>query len=98
MHGCLLRIERPQESRSYLVDSKFPKRADAKSAVCLQAIFQGVGDYIRDIAQELENRITPNMKRWAQESIFPNLGSEMSKANPGTHPQYEFPKDKDGKR
>lgn len=96
VHGCLLRIERPQESRSYMVDARFPKRADAKAAVCLQAIFQGVGDYIRGIGQEMENMITPIMRRWANDLIFPMLGSECSKVKPGTHPRYDFYKEKDG--
>jgi hypothetical protein len=97
VHGCLLRIERPGDSRSYLVDARFPKRADAKSAVCLQAISQGVGDYIRGIGREMENKITPTMRRWANDFIFPTLGSECSKVKPGTHPRYDFQKEKDGR-
>lgn len=97
VHGCLLRLERPQESRSYLVDARFLKRADAKSAVCLQAISQGVGDYIRRIGQEIEHKINPIMRRWANDLIFPMLGSECSKVKPGTHPRYDFYKEKDGK-
>jgi hypothetical protein len=64
--------------------------------VCLQAISQGVGDYIRRIGQAMENKITPIMRRWANDLIFPMLGSEC-KVNPGTHPRYDFPKEKDGK-
>lgn len=97
VHGCLLRIERPGDSRSYLVDARFPKRADAKAAVCLQAIFQGVGDYIRSVGKATENKITPAMKRWANEMIFPTLGSECHKIEPGLHPRYDFQKEKDGK-
>jgi hypothetical protein len=97
VHGCLLRIERPQESRSYLVDARFPKRADAKAAVCLQAISQGVGDYIRTIGREVEFKIAPIMRRWANELIFPVLGSECNKIKPGTHPRYDYQKEKDGR-
>lgn len=97
MQGCLLRIERPQESRSYLVDARFSKRTDAKAAVCLQAIFQGVGDYIRSVTREMVDKITPTMKRWANDMIFPTLGSECHKIEPGMHPRYDFQKEKDGK-
>jgi len=96
VHGCLLRIERPQHSKSYLVDARFPKRADAKAAVCLQAMSQGVGDYIRAVGKEAEEKITPIMRRWANDLIFPLLGVECSKVKPGTHPRYDFQKEKDG--
>lgn len=96
VHGCLLRLERPEESKSYLVDPRFLKRADAKAAVCLQAISQGVGDYIRGVIHELECKVTPIMRRWANEVIFPTLGSECGKIKPGTHPRYDFPKERDG--
>ena len=96
VHGCLLRLERPRESKSYLVDARFLKRADAKAAVCLQAISQGVGDYIRAIGQAMENKITPIMRRWANDLIFPALASECNKAIPSSHPRYDFPKEKDG--
>lgn len=96
VHGCLLRIGRPDDSRSYLVDARFPKRADAKAAVCLQAISQGVGDYIRNIGQLMEDKVSPTMRRWANDYIFPILGSENSKVRPGTHPRYDFVREKDG--
>jgi hypothetical protein len=64
--------------------------------VCLQAISQGVGDYIRAVGKEVEEKITPIMRRWANDLIFPLLGLECSKVKPGTHPRYDFQKEKDG--
>lgn len=97
VHGSVLRIERPRDSRSYLVDPMFLKRINARSAVCLQAMSQGLGDYIRGVNHEMENKITPEMRRRANDVIFPILGSECNKLKPPVHPRYEFPKDKDGK-
>jgi hypothetical protein len=97
VHGCLLRLERPGETRSYLVDPKFLKRIDAKAAVCLQAMSQGVGDYIRSVGQALEHKVTPEMKTWANQHIFCTLGYEYHKVQPGVPPRYEFQKDRDGK-
>lgn len=96
MHGCLLRLERPVETKSYLVDARFPKRADAKAAVCLQAMSQGAGSYIRAVGVEVENKVTASMRKWANEDIFPVLGSEFSKIKPRCYPSYEFEKEKDG--
>ncbi|EGN97416.1 hypothetical protein SERLA73DRAFT_75102 [Serpula lacrymans var. lacrymans S7.3] len=95
LHGCLLRIERPGDSKSYLVDPRFPKRADAKAAVCLQAMSQGVGDYIRSISAAVEGKVTPTMRTWVNDHVVPVLASEYSKIKPGAHPQYDFEKDKD---
>jgi hypothetical protein len=80
-----------------MVDATFPKRADAKAAVCFQAMSQGIGNYIRAIGQAVENKVTPAMRKFATEQVFPALVSECAKIKPGTHPVYEYPKDQDGK-
>ncbi|KII84788.1 hypothetical protein PLICRDRAFT_179128 [Plicaturopsis crispa FD-325 SS-3] len=95
MHGCLLRIERPGDSKSYLVDARFSKRADAKSAVCLQAMSQGVGNYIRAIGKAVEDMVTPMMRAWANEQVLPILGAECNRLKPRCPPTYEFEKDRD---
>ena len=95
--GCVLRIERSGEpSRSYLVDSGFAKRADAKSAVCLQAMSEGLGDYIRAISASIESKVTPEMRKYVTERVYPVLAAEYAKFRPGTHPSYDYEKDKDG--
>ncbi|KAL0948377.1 hypothetical protein HGRIS_010959 [Hohenbuehelia grisea] len=88
--GCLLRLERPEECKSYLVDPLFSKRADAKSAVCLLAISQGIGAYIRTVTEEVQNKISPRMRRLANERIFPLFNAESLKIRPENYPVYEF--------
>jgi hypothetical protein len=96
--GCLLRIERTGEhSRSYIVDCTFSKRADAKAAVCLQAMSEGLGDYIRAISSTIESKVTPEMRKYVTERVYPVLAAEYAKFRPGTHPSYDYQKDKDGK-
>ncbi|KAF9242819.1 hypothetical protein BU15DRAFT_72469 [Melanogaster broomeanus] len=53
LHGCVLKFDRPGDYRAYIVDAWFPKRSDAKAAVCLQAMSHNVGNYIRKIGMEL---------------------------------------------
>jgi hypothetical protein len=98
VHGCLLRVDRPGESKSYLVDPRFPKRADAKAAVCLLAMSQGLGGYIRAIGVAAESKLTPEMRKLANEQILPVLSSECNKIRPGAHPAFEFNRDRDGKQ
>ncbi|KAI0925302.1 hypothetical protein AcV7_005578 [Taiwanofungus camphoratus] len=95
MHGCLLRLERPGECKSYLVDAKFSKRAEAKAAVCLQAMSQGVGSYIREIAKEVEAKVPAEMKRQVNEVLLPTLLSEYRKLRPGATPDFDFSVDTD---
>ncbi|KLO11981.1 hypothetical protein SCHPADRAFT_941628 [Schizopora paradoxa] len=93
LHGCVLRLERPSETRSYVVETKFAKRADAKSAVCLLAFSQGIGNYIRQVAASVENKVTPEMRKLANERVLPILGTEYAKVRSGSHPNYEFEHD-----
>ena len=95
VHGCFLRLDRPGEYRAYLVDPRFPKRADAKAAVCLQALSHGAGDYVRAIGKAIEARVTPSMKTWANDKVYPVLLSEYSKLKTG-HPNFTYEKEKDG--
>lgn len=95
MHGCFLRLDRPTEYRAYLVDPRFPKRADAKAAVCLQALSQGAGDYMRAIGKAVEERVTPLMKTWVNDQVYPVLLSEYNKLR-GRHPNFTYEKEKDG--
>jgi hypothetical protein len=96
VHGCLLRLERPGESRSYLVDARFAKRTDAKAAVCLEAISQGVGDYIRAIKDSVDTKVTPAMRQWVNELVFPILSFEWQKYRPNEQLLFEFTSEQDG--
>lgn len=78
------------------METKFAKRADAKSAVCLLAFSQGIGNYIRQVAASVENKVTPEMRKLANERVLPILGTEYAKVRSGSHPNYEFEHDQGG--
>ena len=96
-HGAVLRLTRPGEVRTYMVVPQFPKRADAKNAVCLAALAAGVGTYVRAISAELEAKISPETKTLVYESILPLLNTEYAKFWPNKLPDmFEYTKDRDG--
>ncbi|KAI0309101.1 hypothetical protein OF83DRAFT_1159297, partial [Amylostereum chailletii] len=83
LHGVLLRIERPSECRSYLVDPAFPKRADAKAAVCLIAMSQGVGDYVRSIVEELDNKVSMETRQRVLDAYGCNMTLKLNTETSG---------------
>ncbi|KAI0331545.1 hypothetical protein GY45DRAFT_1369868 [Cubamyces sp. BRFM 1775] len=96
LHGCLLRLERPGEVKSYLVDARFLKRAEAKAAVCLLAMAEGAGDYIRSVAKAIEDKLPASMRKYVSEVLVPVLNSEYRKAHgPGIQPHVEYDMDLD---
>ncbi|KAF9268481.1 hypothetical protein L218DRAFT_940402 [Marasmius fiardii PR-910] len=65
--GALLRLERPNETISYLIEPRFRREKDAKLAVCLHAMALGVGDYLRKVESEMYSRIpTQRMKTFSR--------------------------------
>ena len=78
-HGAVLRLTRPGEVRTCIVDHQFPKRGDAKNTLCLVALAAGVGGYVRAVSGALETKISPEMKTIVFESIFPLLMTEYAK-------------------
>jgi len=81
-----------------MVDPQFPKRADAKNAVCLAALAAGVGGYVRAVSGALETKISPETKTLVYESILPLLTTEYAKYWPNKLPEmFEYTKDRDGK-
>ena len=96
MHGVLLRLERPGESKSWLVAARFSKRAEAKAAVCLLAMLEGVGDYIRAIIKEVDDRLTPAMRKSANDVLLPMLFAEYRKLWPGGTPPFDYETEADG--
>lgn len=96
MHGALLRLERPGECKSWLVASRFGKRSEAKSAVCLLAMSEGVGDYIRAIIREVDNRLTPAMRKSVNDVLLPALLAEYRRVLPSANPEYEYQTEADG--
>jgi hypothetical protein len=96
-HGAVLRVVRPGEVRTYLVDPQFPKRADAKNAVCLAALSAGVGASVRAIADALETKVSPETRTLVFDSILPLLTTEYAKLWPNKPPEmFEYTKDRDG--
>lgn len=91
-----MRVKRPDEVRSYLVDARFHKRADAKAAVCLHAMTQGLGDSIRQVRKSIESKVTPAMTQWVKDHVLDALTSELRKIRPGAQLMYTFEKDHDG--
>lgn len=79
-----------------MVEPRFAKRTDAKAAVCLQAMSQGVGKYIRSLASAIDSRVTDEMRRLANEQILPILGSEYGRLRHGMHPVYDYGLDNGG--
>ncbi|KAJ7475203.1 hypothetical protein B0H11DRAFT_1328411 [Mycena galericulata] len=88
LHGCLLRLKRPEECRSYFVEPQFGLQKDAKVAVSLLALSQGAGKYIRETGAAVEARITPTMRNFVQKSVFHTLTAETQQIS-GSAPKYE---------
>lgn len=88
LSGCLLRIDRPnpKECKSYIVDARFYKRADAKTAVALMAMSQGVGEWLKKVTRDV-SKITQEMKR-IKDSFLPKLNKECQISN-GEQPTFE---------
>lgn len=96
VHGSILRIERPEETRTYLVEAQFLKRHDAKCAVCLLAMSQGVGTYIRGLKEEAENKIPVHMRKLT-EKVLQVLAAECGKVRLGNRLLFDFSTERDGK-
>ncbi|KAJ7075991.1 hypothetical protein B0H15DRAFT_955967 [Mycena belliarum] len=89
LHGCLLRLKRPQECRSYFVHPQFVLQKDAKAAVAFLALSQGAGKYIREAGALVEAQVTPEMRRFVLSSVFTALAAETQRIS-GTAPLYEY--------
>lgn len=84
-----------ENSRTYLVEPQFTKRADAKSAVALYAISQNVGGWIYEISKAIEDLLTPDMKVKAANLIAP-LNSECTRAGLQGQPLYIYEHEEGG--
>lgn len=52
---------------------------------------------MRNIARDLENRVTAEMRRRVADFVLPILVSETHRLRTGCHPLYEFMTDQGGK-
>ncbi|KAG7440154.1 uncharacterized protein BT62DRAFT_938358 [Guyanagaster necrorhizus] len=94
LSGCLLRIDRPdpKQCKSYIVDARFQKRGESKTAVALIAVSQGVGVWLKEVTKEI-NKITPEMKR-IKDSFLPKLTKECQASN-DEQPTFEYKNQRD---
>jgi hypothetical protein len=80
-----------------MVEPQFPKRADAKNAVCLAALAAGIGAYVQAVNETLEAKISPETRTLVMESILPLLTTEYAKYWPNKPPEmFENTRDRDG--
>ncbi|KAF7361272.1 hypothetical protein MSAN_01159600 [Mycena sanguinolenta] len=86
--GCLLRLERPNECRTYLAEPRFSTAKEAKAAVSLLAFSFGAGKWIREVTSAVETRVTPEMRRFAQATLFQALIAEAHSAS-GVKPRFD---------
>ncbi|KAJ7186744.1 hypothetical protein C8R46DRAFT_981017 [Mycena filopes] len=97
VHGYLLRMMRPGECRSYVVEPRFANPKRAKSAIALLALSLGVGKWIREIAAAVKARITPEMRHFVLTTVTPTLTAETRRiGGSGSMPRYEFYTEGDG--
>ncbi|KAJ6510419.1 hypothetical protein C8R45DRAFT_388254 [Mycena sanguinolenta] len=86
--GCLLRLERPGECRTYLAEPQFLTAKDAKAAVALLALSLGAGKWVRGSTSAVKARVTPEMRRFAQTTLFQALIAETHSAS-RVKPRFE---------
>ncbi|KAG6817913.1 hypothetical protein H0H87_012381 [Tephrocybe sp. NHM501043] len=71
-------------------DPVFSKRQEAKTAVCLLAISQGVEKYFQSAAEEVAGAITPELRAFSDKQILPLL----NEAPPSVTRTFVYPMDR----
>ena len=96
-HGAILRLSHPGKVCTYMVVPQFPKRTDAKNAVCLAALAAGIGMYVCAISMAVKAKVLPEMRTLVYESILPLVNMEYARYWPNKLPEmFEYTKDRDG--
>ncbi|KAK1222261.1 hypothetical protein PQX77_014894 [Marasmius sp. AFHP31] len=96
--GCILRFERDGETTSYFVEPHFKKEKDARTAVCLQAMSEGAGDYFRSLEAILEASVSGKMKDLAKRirtALQPDNPSQPTNRDPTHTYEISFRVDRD---
>jgi len=57
---------------------------------------QGVGDYIRGLKEEAENKLPADKRKLANEKILQTLSAECAKVRPGNRLVFDFRTERDG--
>jgi len=78
------------------MDPLFPKRVDAKPAVCLLALSQGLGNYIRGIQDSIDNKLSPEMRVLANTRFMQALSAECARVRQGNRTNFVYSMDRDG--
>ncbi|KAJ7280224.1 hypothetical protein C8J57DRAFT_1174939 [Mycena rebaudengoi] len=89
LQGCLLRLNRPGECRSYLVDPQFSSHKEARVAVSLLALYQGAAKYIREVAAAVEAKVSPEMRKFVLSVVLPALDAESMRIS-GVSPRFQY--------
>jgi hypothetical protein len=79
-----------------MVGPVFSKRQDAKTAVCLEAISQNVGDYVRSTGTKYDERLTKEMKDYAKEHVFGLITQDLQRLKPPQRATWAFDNHKGG--
>ncbi|KIY49954.1 hypothetical protein FISHEDRAFT_72182 [Fistulina hepatica ATCC 64428] len=91
LHGSVLRLEcTPSDHKSYIVPPVFPNRGDAKTAVYLLAMSQGVVDYIRKLGHTGAKLSVNVYTKGAH--VMEQLEVECSNLSPSNKPIYTVSK------
>ncbi|ESK95424.1 hypothetical protein Moror_3862 [Moniliophthora roreri MCA 2997] len=80
LFGFVLRLEHAGETKTYMVEPRFKKEKEAKVAVCLQAMSQGVGDYLRALRSSASDVVTNLVRALVRQKILPAL-EQLCKQN-----------------
>ncbi len=65
--------------------------------MCLLAMSEGVGDYIRDVGKAVKEKLSSATRKHVSEVLQPLLNAEFRKARgPGIQPAIEYDQDMDG--
>ncbi len=73
-----------------MVAARFQKRNEAKNAVCLLAMSEGVGAWIRGLIAEVEQRFTFAMRKTVDDILWPTLLTEYRKVKPKADPLFTY--------
>lgn len=57
---------------------------------------QGIGNYIRDLKEEAENKLPADRRKLANEKLLQTLSYECSKVKPGNRLLYVYATERDG--
>ncbi|KAJ3861083.1 hypothetical protein EV359DRAFT_84673 [Lentinula novae-zelandiae] len=104
-YGCVLRIEPPpsdsdpKHAQTYLVEPRFSKKAKSKVGVCIQAMSESVGSFLRAYVPDtkitspgINSLVTLEMQRFVNEIMWPALEAACREVSPGAAITTQYPR------